>query len=248
MVDARSSDIAHRGLRICNPISSKTLDEVLERAKLKAGATALDVGCGKGELLLRLAARYDVSGEGIDSSQARIDEAHAAARRRPLDGRVRFACKDAAQFVPRKSGYSLTACVGATHALGGLEPALATLRSWTVPGGWVVVGEGFWMKEPDPEYLKALGAKKGELGDEGWVEERARSVGLEPVERWIATREDWDNYESALLRGIETYVGANPQDPEGKEMLAGQKAFHAAQVKWGRETMGFGVHLMKRVG
>lgn len=244
----RASDIAHRGLRICNPISSATLDAVIARATLPPGSSAIDVGCGKGEFLLRLAARYDVFAEGIDLSQSRIDEAHVAGKRRPLDGRVRFICTDVATFVPRKSGYSLTACVGSTHALGGLEAALATLRKWTVPGGWVVVGEGFWVKEPEPEYLAALGAEKGELGAEGWIEEIARKVGLEPVEKWVASREEWDAYENALLEGIEKHVRDTPADREGPEMLREQRAFHAAQLKWGRDTMGFAVHLLKRVG
>lgn len=104
------------------------------------------------------------------------------------------------------------------------------------------------MKEPEAEYLTAIGAEKSELGGPQWVEEKARSVGLQPEERWVATREEWDNYEDALLRGIETFVAANPQDAEGKEMLAAQRAFHAAQVRWGRETMGFAVELVRRVG
>jgi SAM-dependent methyltransferase len=248
VVTPRASDIAHRALRICNPISSATLDSAVAAAKLPAGSTAIDVGCGKGELLLRLTARYDVSAEGIDTSQARIDEAQAAARRRPLDGRLRFVCMNAAKFVPRKSGYSLTACVGATHALGGLEEALRTLGSWTVARGWVVVGEGFWMKEPDPEYLAAIGAGRDELGLEGWVEGAATRIGLKPVERWVSSAEDWNSYEDALLRGIEAFVTANPRDSEGPQMLAEQRAFHAAQVRWGRGTMGFAVHLLQKPG
>ena len=107
-----------------------------------------------------------------------------------------------------------------------------------------MVGEGFWMKEPDAEYLKAIGADKAELGGPGWIEDAARKVGLEPVATWVASREDWDAYEKALLKGLEEYVRENPGDRDGPPMLAEQRAFHAAQLKWGRDTMGFAVRLL----
>ncbi|HEX9708626.1 MAG TPA: methyltransferase type 11, partial [Candidatus Thermoplasmatota archaeon] len=116
------------------------------------------------------------------------------------------------------------------------------------PGGWVVVGEGFWMREPDPEYLAALGATRDELGEGGWVEEAARGIGLEVVEAWTSTREAWDAYEGALLRGVERYVEEALADRDGPKMLEEQRAFHAAQMRWGRETMGFAVHLFRRPG
>lgn len=108
------------------------------------------------------------------------------------------------------------------------------------------MGEGFWMKEPDPEYLAALGAQRSELGLEGWVEDAAKRVGLKPVERWVSSVGDWDTYEDALLRGIEAFVAGSPGDPDGPRMLADQRAFHAAQVRWGRATMGFAVHLLQK--
>ena len=248
MVKPRTSDIAHRGLSICNPISSQTLDRVVERARLPAGGSALDVGSGKGELLLRLAARYPVTAVGIDLNPARVDEAAPQTRARRLEGRARFLCEDALSYLPPVGGFSLTACVGSIHALGGLAATLRALQSWTRPGGWVVVGEGFWMREPDPEYLAALGATRDELGARGWVEEAARGQGLEVVERWTSSRPDWDAYEEALLRAVERHVEETPDDDEGREMLADQRAFHAAQMRWGQETMGFAVHLFRRPG
>jgi len=248
VVDPKTSDIAHRGRSICNPISSPTLDQVVERAQLPAGGSALDVGSGKGELLLRLAARYPVTALGLDINPARVDEAKSQARKRHLEGRVRFLCEDGGPFVPPERDFALAACVGSTHALGGLAPALRSLHSWTRPGGWVVVGEGFWMREPDPEYLAALGATRDELGEGGWVEEAARGIGLEVVEAWTSTREAWDAYEGALLRGVERYVEEALADRDGPKMLEEQRAFHAAQMRWGRETMGFAVHLFRRPG
>ena len=52
-----------------NPLPVAKLDEVIEVLGLEAGARVIDLGCGKGELLRRLAARYEIRGMGVDHSR-----------------------------------------------------------------------------------------------------------------------------------------------------------------------------------
>jgi cyclopropane fatty-acyl-phospholipid synthase-like methyltransferase len=49
--------ITHADLPIMNPLSQTTLDRAIERMALPPGARVLDIACGKGELLIRLARR-----------------------------------------------------------------------------------------------------------------------------------------------------------------------------------------------
>ena len=60
--------VGHRGMVICNPIGSDQLDEVIELIAPSPGRSgrAIDIGCGKGEFLIRLAERSGCAGLGID--------------------------------------------------------------------------------------------------------------------------------------------------------------------------------------
>jgi cyclopropane fatty-acyl-phospholipid synthase-like methyltransferase len=242
----RASDIGHRTLAICNPIGAATLDRVVEYATVAREGTALDIGCGKGEFLLRLAARYGCAGVGFDLNGARVEAAAREADARGLGDRVRFVAADAHDAARLPGPFALTACIGSTHALGGLPATLASLHSWTEPGGWVVVGEGHWSRPPAPEYLSAIGATREELGADGWVEQAALVAGLDPVQRWTATREEWDAYEGTLLANLEGYAAETPRDEAAPAMLAEQRSFHEAQLRWGRDTMGFATYLLRR--
>jgi SAM-dependent methyltransferase len=77
--------IAHRELAVCNPLAEEVLDDalaVLAQRLPAGGARVLDVGCGKAELLLRLAERYGVDGVGVDINPAFIAEARSQAAER----------------------------------------------------------------------------------------------------------------------------------------------------------------------
>ena len=53
----RASAIAHGDMPFHNPIAEATIDAVVGLLPLGPGDRALDVSCGRGELLLRIAAR-----------------------------------------------------------------------------------------------------------------------------------------------------------------------------------------------
>ena len=59
-------DITHREHTICNPTSGEKLDHLVGQLRLDAGARVIDIACGKGEFLLRLAETYGVNCLGID--------------------------------------------------------------------------------------------------------------------------------------------------------------------------------------
>jgi cyclopropane fatty-acyl-phospholipid synthase-like methyltransferase len=77
---ATISAVTHAGVPYANPLSPAALDAAVEALELPDGAVALDVGCGDGRLLERIAARHGgrVSTVGVEPSPAFA----AAARRR----------------------------------------------------------------------------------------------------------------------------------------------------------------------
>jgi cyclopropane fatty-acyl-phospholipid synthase-like methyltransferase len=57
---AEASRISHGELRLWNPLSEDALDEAIAVLDLAPGADVLDVACGRGEVLRRMATRWDV--------------------------------------------------------------------------------------------------------------------------------------------------------------------------------------------
>ena len=105
------------------------------------------MACGRAELLRRIAVHFEVEAVGYDRDAVTIAEAR---RRAPeLDLRVADA--------PPPGSFDLAVCVASSHALGGFPAALGALRELTSTGGLVLLGEGYWRREPSAEYLEALG-------------------------------------------------------------------------------------------
>jgi cyclopropane fatty-acyl-phospholipid synthase-like methyltransferase len=180
--------LRHRDIN--NPLSSATLDRIISLCDPPKASRVLDAGCGKGEFLLQLATRRAVQGEGIDLSERAIAFAQARARQRTLQDRLLFRCADVRSFKPPPEPYFLSVCLGATHAFGGLKSTLASLRGWTQPGGWIVVGEGFWKQRPSPEYLEVLDATLDELLEDLGNVRVGEGLGLRLAQRWSSTSEE----------------------------------------------------------
>src|SRR4051794_38399177 len=70
------------------PLKGLELNVILDR--IPAGASVLDIGCGNGETLLRLAREKQCTGAGLDFSEQMIALARATSERDGLADKVRF--------------------------------------------------------------------------------------------------------------------------------------------------------------
>lgn len=235
----RFTTIAHDGLSILNPIGSAKLDDALSRMELRPGARVLDVGCGKAEALARLAERYGIAGIGVDPNPEFLRE--AALRHSALDLRLGEIALQS--FDPHS--FDAAICVGATHAFGDFESALVELRVLLRAGGGALVGEGYWKRKPDPEYLALLEAQEADFTDLVGLATRARATGYSL--RWSAAADEneWDAYEVAYAENVERFVRGHPDDPDAAKMTARIRRWHDGYRKWGRETLGFGLFVLE---
>jgi trans-aconitate methyltransferase len=231
------SAVAHAGLDVMNPLPPPRLDELLDVLELERGARVVDLGCGKGELLRRIADRYAIEGLGVENSPALLAEA----RTRGGSG-LKFVEADLTAFAT-DAPFDLASAVGA-GAGGDYRQQLARLASLVRRGGLVLLGEGYWRSEPDETYLAALGATVGELADYAGTIRAGEELGLTPLYAVAASVEDFDRYEWRWALNGERYAAANPDEPGIEEFLAWVRNGRRRYVELGgRATLGFGLFL-----
>ncbi len=234
------SRIAHDGMDLMNPVPLTKLDEVIDVLELESGARVLDLGCGKGELLLRIAARHAITGVGVDLSQELLEEA----RQRAPSG-LTFVEDDLTTFAA-EAPFDLAAALGATF--DGYRSTLARLAGHVHPGGLVLLGELYWRRDPSEAYLAALEATREELPVYGGLFEAAAAHGLEPRYAVTASTDDFDRYEWRWSLNGERYAAAHPDEPRVEEFLAWIRNGRRRYIELGgREMLGFGLFLFARV-
>ena len=238
------STIAHRDHLFANPLGEAKVDHLLGLLDLEAGAPVLDVGCGNAELLIRLIKRFDIIGVGVDPNGAMLDRARERAAGLVIAGRLILHERTIDGFVPEQP-LAAALCVGSSHAYGGYAETLSALSRIVRPGGLIMVGEGYWKRDPDPGYLELLGATPDELTSHAGNVERARSLGLTPLYSAVSSDDDWDHYEGLYCRAMQRYLAANPDDPDGAEFAAHSSRWYDGYLRWGRDTLGFGLYLFR---
>jgi len=108
-------------------------------ARLKAGASVADVGCGHGASTVIMAQAYPESTfVGFDYHAPSIEHARAAARAAGVDDRVRFEVARAQDYPG--GGYDLVAVFDCLHDMGDPVGAAAHVRSTLKDDGtWLIV-------------------------------------------------------------------------------------------------------------
>lgn len=242
----RFTTIAHRDHVYCNPISPEKMDRVVGLIELEAGARALDIGCGKGELLVRLIELYGVNAVGVDSNAEFIREARARATKRVPGARPEFHSMDFSRFPVAEESFDVAACLGASHACGGLREALSAQARAVRLGGYVLIGEGYWRREPTPEYLAMLGATRDELTSHAGNVHLGIESGLTPMYAVASNQDEWDHYEWLYGRAIERHLQEHPDDPDHDAMMQRIQEWRRHYLETGRETLGFGLYLFRK--
>jgi SAM-dependent methyltransferase len=234
-------------MAIMNPVSPERVDEMVEAIDLHSGARMLDLGCGKGELLLRLAERFGADGVGVDLQGELLAEGRALAAVRAPDRDLRFVEADVTACVPERAEFDLAAAVGATPDT--FRATLGRLRELVRPGGLVLLGEGYWRREPTDEYLAALGASRDELTDYAGTIRAGEDEGLTPLYVAVSSVADFDRYEWRWSLNGERYAAGHPDEAGIDEFLAWIRNGRRRYVELGgRDTLGFGLFLFARPG
>ncbi|MEU0189602.1 methyltransferase domain-containing protein [Streptomyces afghaniensis] len=200
------------------PLSEARADRLVQRLADNSPATVLDIGCGWGELMLRvLAALPEATGTGIDLNGEDLARGRRAAEARGLADRVRFVEESATGTAHGPA--DLVLCVGASQALGDLPKALAELRRLVRDHGRVLLGEGFWQRTPTPAELSRMwpDAAVTDHPDLATLVGLAVDAGFRPEWTETASLDEWEEFESAYLADTEVWLAQHPEHPLAAE-------------------------------
>ena len=226
------SNLAHRRRRLCSPVDEDRFTAFLRTLPVPAAPYAVDLGCGKGEALRLVHALYGGAGTGVDVSARMLGEANESA------ASIEFVQADAAGWRPDRMP-DFVVCMGSTHIFGGIGQACRALAELVRPGGVALVEHGYWRSNPAAEDLEAFGMETTELTDLDQMVEQVEGQDLVPVDVQPSTQAEWDDYEWSLIRSVELWAMANPQNPDFDAFVARTRMMRQSFLKWRRAATGF---------
>jgi SAM-dependent methyltransferase len=211
-------------------MSEAAVDEAIAALPLPQQARVLDIGCGSGEMLLRVLQRHaGAHGQGVDLDADAIREARRRAGTLP----VRFEVRDAATL---EEPFDAVISVAASHAHGGFPAALEAVRRL---GPVVLYGDGFWQRPPSLEFLAALGgATVDELPDFAGLRDAVSDPGFDLVRAWVAAEDDWAHYEETLAANAERH--GTPDTLAYAQRIRDRRA-----LPGGTDTLGFALLVLR---
>ena len=248
MSDARwrFTTLAHAGRALLGPVSDASVDAMLASVPPSRDARVLDVGCGKGELLVRALERLGGTGVGIDPNPTFAEDARARAERRLGTGRVRIEPRafDAAAHGGER--YSLVICTGALHAFGDWTATLRGVAALVLAGGYALLGPTYWKRPPADGYLAHLGTRTDEMHTLPQTLAIAVACGWRQVNVHESTLDEWDDYEGAYATRMREWCAAHPGDPDAASFRDRIERWADAYRRWGRDTLGFALTLFQQ--
>ena len=240
-------DITHKKHSDLNPMSKDKLNKLFLLLDLAPNSRVLDIGCGKGESLIRMVELFNISGVGVDLSPYFSKDCKENINKRVPSSDIKILEMDGAKYKPDENEtYDLSMCLGASWIYNGFKGTIEALKKMTKPEGLIIVGEPYWLKEPDDEYLKMSGIKKEEFNSHYKNIDVGEKEGLYCVYTLVSNHDDWDHYETLQWLATMDYVTDNPDDQDNPELLKRVKKAKMEYLLYGRNTLGWAIYVFKR--
>ena len=221
------------------PLSDGHADELIEHMQLRSDSSLVDLGCGWGELLLRIASRTPMAGpiSGVDTDTVALCRGRQAADKLGID----------VSFIEQKSeAWSETRshaiCIGSSHTLGGSRAMLTRLAE-IVPQGRALIGDMCWERPPTEAAHAMFGDNVCLLAD---LVAMCRETGWAVMHLSTADQREWDDFESRHRAGLREWALRNPNDPQVSEIRKQQDARERNYITTYRGVLGFAFLVLAR--
>ncbi len=235
-------DVTLREHAVINPTSEEKLTRLVELLRLPTDAQVVDIACGKGEFLIRLAETYGARGVGIDISPFFVADAGRRLKTRAPSADIVFREMDGADFRPDEpQSFDLVSCIGASWVFEGHNGTLNALIGLAKPAGWVIVGEPYWLQDPSEAYLDASGVAREDFGSHFSNAQAGEERGLDLVHALVSSKDDWDKYQGLQWYATAEYARTHRDDPDLPEVIEQVRREREVYLRWGRDTIGWAI-------
>ena len=125
--------------------------------------------------------------------------------------------------------------------------ALRRMTPMVSPGGSILVADGFAKRPADPEYRRRfLGETTPDAMTHAANVTTGCELGLVPLAAWTSSVDEWDEFEWGYQRIVERRARDSPDDTTAHERLERRREWMDGYLRWGRDTLGYGVYLFER--
>jgi SAM-dependent methyltransferase len=236
-------NIAEPYMEIVNPFNREKLVSIGKYAGMKKDDRVIEFGSGFAEVLVIWAEEFGISGEGIEIREYAHDRGMKKIEERGLSDRIKLIFMDGSKYEFEKEAFDYAACVGASFVFGDYQKTITAMKTAIKPGGKLIIGEPYLLKEPVPKLYEE---GKGVFSEYELLK-IARDEGYDFEYMVRANSDDWDRYETTNWRGLLKWLEENPNHPDKKEVM---EWFHMLQddyLKYGREYLGWAVYVLNPV-
>jgi len=210
----------HHRMQICNPMTGEDLSTLIETLAPADGDSMIDIACGHGELLLRVAEWWSIAGTGVDISPWALVHAVEAEAARALKGQIEWWLGDAHEF-SKTPARTIATCLGGSWIWHGFEGTARAMADRVAPGGRIAVGDLQLGPGVDADEVRESYGAVMSRGDQAAALAR---VGISSVVEYPATTEAWDGYQARIEESATAWLEANP-GPEAEK-------FFEEQARW----------------
>jgi cyclopropane fatty-acyl-phospholipid synthase-like methyltransferase len=227
-------------------MSEHKFERLIRLLNLKNGSRVLDIACGKGEFLIRLTERYNISGVGVDISPYCIRDCTEKKNARIPKSDLEFVEMDGVDYeLDSRGPFDVTMCIGASWIFQDHRGTVQALKKFTKSGGMILVGEPFWIKEPSKEYLNADGMRKEQFTSHYNNVKIGEEEGLDCIYTLVSEKDDWDHYETLQWLATDEFIKSYPEDKDIQDLCERVKKMKEVFLRWGRDTMGWAIYVFR---
>lgn len=222
--------------------SRRKIVELLRPLNLPPGSRVLDLGCGKGAVLLAMAGAFGCQCVGVDGFAPFVETAQRAAAARGLTAQCTFRCADLTEVVGEYKDFDVAMMLGLGLAIGDQKKIVGLLRGCVRPRGYMVVDDAYL---PD-------GIQTPVPGYEGYTDYRTTLARLQACGDGIVTefkvpgeqREKEIRGETEKIRKRAEKLMA--KHPEAAELIRGYVHRQEREADLARESVGDATWLLQR--